>query len=222
MSRPGPPVAPTSAGAGTLPIRGNNLRVYGPTRRPCPATSSPRAWLKTWPMIPSPRRRYAHPLTSGTIRRRHTSSSRRRHPLPLGSQFIAATTHRRTASMALATGTGGCGMNSVNVIGDSFGHGVFDGYSIVTGHEYAEAVTDPDNFASVQDGWNDAQGSENGDKCAWTGLANVPMDNRTSFAVQPLWSNKAFDVTGQGCVRSAPSNPHAMPAVGITPPAIIS
>jgi len=47
-----------------------------------------------------------------------------------------------------------------------------------------------------------------------------PMNNRTSFAVQPLWSNKAFDVTGQGCVRSAPSNPHAMPAVGITPPAI--
>jgi serine protease len=46
------------------------------------------------------------------------------------------------------------------------------------------------------------------------------MDNHTSFAVQPLWSNKAFDVTGDGCVRSAPTNPHAMPAVGITPPAI--
>jgi hypothetical protein len=117
-------------------------------------------------------------------------------------------------------GTGGCGMNSVNVISDNFGHGVFDGYSIVTGHEYAEAITDPDNFASVQDGWNDAQGNETGDKCAWTDLANVPMDNHTSFAVQPLWSNKAFDVTGQGCVRSAPSNPHAMPAAGITPPAI--
>ena len=118
-----------------------------------------------------------------------------------------------------ALGTGGCGMNSVNLISDSFGHGVFDGYSIVTGHEYAEAVTDPDNFASVQDGWNDVQGSETGDKCAWTDLANVPMDNHTTFAVQPLWSNKAFDVTGQGCVRSAPSNPHAMPSVGITPPA---
>ncbi len=117
-------------------------------------------------------------------------------------------------------GTGGCGMNSVNVTSDSFGHGVFDGYSIVTGHEYAEAVTDPDNFATVQDGWNDAQGSENGDKCAWTGLANVPMDNHTSFAVQPLWSNKGFDVSGNGCVRSAPTNPHAMPAAGIVPPAI--
>ena len=117
-------------------------------------------------------------------------------------------------------GQGGCGMNSVNVISDSFGHGVFDGYSIVVGHEYAEAVTDPDNFASDQDGWNDAQGNETGDKCAWTNLANVSMNNHTKFAVQPLWSNRAFDVTGQGCVRSAPTNPHAMPPVGITPPSV--
>src|SRR5438270_8406119 len=117
-------------------------------------------------------------------------------------------------------GAGGCGMNSVNVISDSFGHGVFDGYSIVVGHEYAEAVTDPDNFASNQDGWNDAQGSENGDKCAWTGLANVGMYNKTKFAVQPLWSNKAADAGGNGCVLSAPRNPHAMPVVGITPPAV--
>lgn len=116
-------------------------------------------------------------------------------------------------------GRQGCGMNAVNVVSDSFGHGVFDGYSIVVGHEYAEAVTDPDNFATVQDGWNDAQGSENGDKCAWTKLGNVRMNSNTSFAVQPLWSNKAFDVTGDGCVRSAPTNPHAMPPVGITPPA---
>ncbi len=58
-------------------------------------------------------------------------------------------------------------MHNVNATSDAFGNGIFDGYSIVTGHEYAEAVTDPDNFASVQDGWNDAQGSENGDKCAW-------------------------------------------------------
>jgi serine protease len=117
-------------------------------------------------------------------------------------------------------GRGGCGMNSVNVVSDSFGHGVFDGYSIVVGHEYAEAVTDPDNFATVQDGWNDLQGNENGDKCAWIKLANVSMNNNTKFAVQPLWSNKAFDVTGDGCVRSAPTNPHAMPPVGITPPAV--
>jgi hypothetical protein len=116
-------------------------------------------------------------------------------------------------------GQGGCGMNSVNTVSDSFGHGVFDGYSIVTGHEYAEAITDPDNFFSFQDGWNDVQTQENGDKCAWTDLANVPMNNHTTFAVQPLWSNRSFDANGQGCVRSAVIHPHAMPYVGITPPA---
>jgi len=110
-------------------------------------------------------------------------------------------------------GTGGCGMNSVNVISDSFGHGVFDGYSIVTGHEYAEAVTDPDNFASVQDGWNDVQGSENGDKCAWKGLVMFLWIITPRSRCNPLWSNKAFDVTGDGCVRSAPTNPHVMPSV---------
>jgi serine protease len=117
-------------------------------------------------------------------------------------------------------GTGGCGMNSVNVNSDSFGHGVFDGYSIVGGHEYEEAITDPDNFATVQDGWNDAQGNENGDKCAWVDLANVSMNNNTTFAVQPLWSNRSFDANGQGCVRAAVTKPHAMPPVGITPPTV--
>ncbi len=117
-------------------------------------------------------------------------------------------------------GTGGCGMNSVNVVSDSFGHGVFDGYSIVVGHEYAEAITDPDNFASDQDGWNDAQGSETGDKCAWTALANVSMNSNTKFAVQPLWSNRSFDANGQGCVRSAPTHPHVLPPTGVEPPTV--
>ena len=97
-------------------------------------------------------------------------------------------------------GDTGCGMNSVNKTSDSFGHGVFDGYSVVVGHEYAEAVTDPDNFASVQDGWNDDQTSETGDKCAWTNLQDINMKTGTYFAVQPLWSNKSFDATGNGCV----------------------
>ena len=114
----------------------------------------------------------------------------------------------------------GCGMNSVNVTSDSFGHGVFDGYSIVIGHEYAEAITDPDNFSSVQDGWNDSQTQENGDKCAWVNLKNVGMYGGTAFAMQPLWSNRAFDAGGQGCVQKAPTSPHAMPPVGITPPAV--
>ena len=98
-------------------------------------------------------------------------------------------------------GTSGCGMHNVNATSDAFGNGIFDGYSIVTGHEYAEAVTDPDNFASVQDGWNDAQGNENGDKCAWTNTQNIPLGSH-QFAVQPLWSNRAYDATGNGCVVS--------------------
>jgi hypothetical protein len=95
-------------------------------------------------------------------------------------------------------GPEGCGMHNVNASSDAFGNGIFDGYSIVTGHEYAEAVTDPDNFASVQDGWNDAQTSENGDKCAWYHTQNIALGGH-EFAAQPLWSNEAFDAGKDGC-----------------------
>jgi hypothetical protein len=98
-------------------------------------------------------------------------------------------------------GTSGCGMHNVNAKSNAFGNGIFDGWSIVTGHEYAEAVTDPDNFFSVQDGWNDAQGSENGDKCAWLNTQNIGLGGH-AFAVQPLWSNEDFDRGGSGCVVS--------------------
>jgi hypothetical protein len=98
-------------------------------------------------------------------------------------------------------GTTGCGMHNVNATSDAFGNGIYDGWSIVTGHEYAEPVTDPDNVASNQDGWNDAQGNENGDKCAWTNTQNVVLAGHR-FAVQPLWSNRAYDATGNGCVVS--------------------
>jgi hypothetical protein len=98
-------------------------------------------------------------------------------------------------------GPADCGMHNVNAASNAFGNGVFDGWSIVTGHEYAEAVTDPDNFASWQDGWLDAQGSENGDKCAWTDTQNITLGSHV-YAVQPMWSNEAFDATGNGCVVS--------------------
>jgi serine protease len=98
-------------------------------------------------------------------------------------------------------GSGGCGMHNVNPTSNAFGNGIFDGFSIVIGHEYAEAVTDPDNFFSNQDGWNDAQGSENGDKCAWTNTQNITL-GANQFAIQPLWSNEAFDAGGDGCVVS--------------------
>jgi hypothetical protein len=93
----------------------------------------------------------------------------------------------------------GCGMHNVNQTSNSFGNGIFDSWSIVIGHEFEEAVTDPDNFFSVQDGWNDAQTSENGDKCAWIDTQNITLGGH-QFAVQPLWSNKAFDASGNGCV----------------------
>jgi hypothetical protein len=95
----------------------------------------------------------------------------------------------------------GCGLHSVNATSNSFGNGVFDSWSVVIGHEYSEAVTDPDNFFAVQDGWNDDQTYENGDKCAWTDLQNIKFGDHV-FAMQPEWSNEAFDATGNGCVYS--------------------
>ena len=94
-----------------------------------------------------------------------------------------------------------CGLHSVNAKSNSFGNGVFDSWSVVIGHEYSEAVTDPDNFFGVQDGWNDDQTSENGDKCAWTDLQNVNFGGH-QFAMQPEWSNEAYDATGNGCAFS--------------------
>ena len=55
----------------------------------------------------------------------------------------------------------GCGLHNVNATSNAFGNGIFDSWSIVVGHEYSEAVTDPDNFFAIQDGWNDDQTSEN-------------------------------------------------------------
>jgi hypothetical protein len=69
-----------------------------------------------------------------------------------------------------------------------------DGFSIVGGHEYAEAVTDPEPSS----GWLDSSGSEIGDKCAWQNLSALNLSTG-SFAVQPLWSN--YD---SGCTLSAP------------------
>jgi serine protease len=91
----------------------------------------------------------------------------------------------------------GCGGNSVNKQNNAFGNGYLDGYSIVAGHEYAEAVTDPANQLGFQDGWNDTSSSENGDKCAWTGLQNIPLGGN-QYAVQPMWSNEANSGNG-GC-----------------------
>ena len=78
-----------------------------------------------------------------------------------------------------------CGQNFVNA-GVA---GTLDGVSIVSGHEYAETVTD--QYPSK--GWLDGSGAENGDKCAWISSGQGASSNVTlstgTFAVQSLWSN---------------------------------
>jgi hypothetical protein len=90
-------------------------------------------------------------------------------------------------------GVGGtCGTGTVN--GAS---GALDGVSIVAGHEYAESVNDPGLNA-----WFDADGSENGDKCAWVNGQNRTLANGYSFAMQPVWSNTWKTQYGYGCFFS--------------------
>jgi hypothetical protein len=100
-----------------------------------------------------------------------------------------------------ALGADGCGKHNVNATSNAFGNGIFDGWSIVVGHEYSEAVTDPDNLFSVQDGWNDHQTSENADKCAWYHTQNITLGGH-QYAIQPTWSNEAFDAGKDGCAVS--------------------
>jgi len=98
----------------------------------------------------------------------------------------------------------GCAQYGVNAKPDAYGHGFFDPYSIVTGHEFAEAETDPDSYP-FQDGWNDAQTSENGDKCAYFEMANITLGKKY-FAVQPMWSNEANNGDG-GCTMKRGTGP---------------
>jgi hypothetical protein len=78
-----------------------------------------------------------------------------------------------------------CGRNFVNATNSTYGNGWFDGFSVVAGHEYSEAETDP--FPSA--GWVDRNGAENADKCAWSGASrNINLGGQ-SYAVQPTWSN---------------------------------
>jgi serine protease len=69
--------------------------------------------------------------------------------------------------------------------------GRLDGFSIVAGHEYLEAVTDP----IPASGWLDSRGEENADKCAWRNLHKISLSTG-SFAVQPTWSNRIHGCAG--------------------------
>jgi hypothetical protein len=86
-----------------------------------------------------------------------------------------------------------CGEDSVNP------DGTYDGFSIVGGHEYAETITDP----YPPTGWLDPFGEndEIADKCAWSSQSSDVTLSTGTFAMQPLWSNKA-----NGCVMSVMSN----------------
>lgn len=84
-----------------------------------------------------------------------------------------------------------CGSGYVPV-GSSGVDSTTEGVTIVGGHEYAEAVTDP--LPSGPSAWVDpadnTTGGENGDKCAWSyGKSGVVTLNGKNFAVQGLYSN---------------------------------
>jgi len=69
----------------------------------------------------------------------------------------------------------------------------------VTGHELAEAMTDPANPGA----WYDSSGAENGDKCAWTfGAPLVQFHNGSWWKIQGEWSNAAF-TAGTGYANSS-------------------
>jgi hypothetical protein len=81
--------------------------------------------------------------------------------------------------------------------GEYYLGGMYDGFSIVGGHEYAETVSDP----YVGAGWwdpNDPYGGEIGDKCAWRTPDGDVSLSTGSFAMQSLWSNSA-----NACVMSS-------------------
>jgi len=69
----------------------------------------------------------------------------------------------------------------------------------VSGHELAEALTDPASPGA----WYDASGNENGDKCAWTfGAPLVTFTNGTQWKIQGEWSNAAY-TAGTGYANSS-------------------
>jgi hypothetical protein len=60
----------------------------------------------------------------------------------------------------------------------------------VSAHELSEARSDP----SSPGAWYDAQGQENGDKCAWTfNVASVTFSNGSKWKLQGEWSNNAYN-----------------------------
>jgi hypothetical protein len=78
-----------------------------------------------------------------------------------------------------------CGLNFIN----AGAAGTLDGVSMVSGHEYAETITDQIPPA----GWVNPSGEENGDLCAWNQGPGAPAADLAlatgSFAMQSTWGN---------------------------------
>jgi hypothetical protein len=86
----------------------------------------------------------------------------------------------------------GCGGGKVNG-----SNGMLDGVTINAGHEYAESVNDPG-----MNGYKDAEGWENADKCSWVNLGNRTLANGYTFPMQPTWSNLWATQYKYGCYFS--------------------
>ncbi|HVN68705.1 MAG TPA: hypothetical protein VMU38_03500 [Candidatus Binatia bacterium] len=84
-----------------------------------------------------------------------------------------------------------CGANIITPPSDESGEA--EGMTIMAGHEYGEAITDPFPFSS----WSGVNG-EIADYCAWHNMANDPFGNK-SYTMQPMVS----DAT-EACVQSYP------------------
>jgi Fibronectin type III domain len=98
------------------------------------------------------------------------------------------------------------------------------GFSIVGGHEYAEAVTDPITTPSPgYGGWIDPiagwQG-EIGDKCAWN--LNVVRMNGQGWWMQSLFSNQMLAQPASACVFGAPDAPIGVTALAGNAEAAVS
>jgi serine protease len=102
-----------------------------------------------------------------------------------------------------------CGQNYVN----SGSSGTLDGVTMVSGHEYAETITDQ----NPPGGWTDLPNhNENADKCAWNGVGGSTGANNLTlatgtFAMQATWSN-----SDAGCRFSGPIVVNGPPANTIT------
>jgi hypothetical protein len=81
-----------------------------------------------------------------------------------------------------------CGKNEIKPPSDETA--TDEGVTIMAGHEYGEAITDPEPYT----GWNGVSG-EIGDYCAWHNIANDKFGKR-SYTSQPMLSNKT-----ESCVQ---------------------